>query len=466
MSRTSTLTALALASALAACSSMAPDYQRPAAPVPGTYAEQAPAETASTPDIGWKTFFADPTLVQLIETALLNNRDLRVAALNIEQARASYQVQDAQTLPSLAANAGGSGSRVPASLSGTGAAVVSHQYNANLGITAYELDLFGRVRSLNEQALQQFLATEQARLATQLSVVASVAQAYLNWGADLERLKLAQETLRSQTETLNLTQARAAAGYATALSLRQVEVSVEAARGDVARYTGQVAVDRHALALLVGTPVLDALRPAVLGAALNGLGDLPAGLPSDLLLRRPDLLQAEHQLRASHANIGAARAAFYPRISLTASAGSSSAALSDLFKSGSGAWSFAPQISLPLFDGGANRANLDSAKAAQGIAIAQYEKAIQTAFKEVSDGLVQRTSIVAQLQAQQAQVSANQEVLRLSEARYNRGVDGYLGVLDAQRSLYGAEQALIGLRMSRLSNEVTMFKALGGGWTP
>jgi multidrug efflux system outer membrane protein len=452
------LSLVAAALVLAGCANLAPTYERPAAPVPAAYPDVAP-ESSSAADIDWRTFFADAKLRGLIELALANNRDLRVAVLNIEQARAQYRVQDAQTLPTVNATGSGTAARTPASVSGAGTAITSHQYSANLGVSAYELDLFGRVRNLSNQALEQFLATEQARRTTQISLVAEVTTAYLNWAADLERLALAQETLRSQSESYRLTQTRYALGVASALTLRQLQTSVESARVDVARYTGQVAQDRNALALLLGTPV-----PEALGDTLSALPDLPAGLPSDLLLRRPDLLQSEHQLKAATANIGVARAAFYPRISLTAAAGSSSADLSSLFKAGSGAWSFMPQISLPIFDGGANQANLDSAKAAQGIAVAQYEKSIQTAFREVADALAQRSAVGDQLEAQNALVQASGEVLQMSQARFDRGVDSYLDVLDAQRSWYGARQTLIATRLARLTNGVTLYKALGGGW--
>lgn len=464
MPRSLTLSLIAAALVLSGCANLAPTYERPAAPVPAAYPDAAP-ESSSAADIDWRTFFADTKLRGLIELALTNNRDLRVAILNIEQARAQYRVQDAQTLPTVNATGSGTAARTPASLSGAGTAVTSHQYSANLGVSAYELDLFGRVRNLSSQALEQFLATEQARRTTQISLVAEVTTAYLNWAADLERLALAQETLRSQSESYRLTQTRYALGVASALTLRQLQTSVESARVDVARYTGQVAQDRNALALLLGTPVPEALAPDALGDTLNALPDLPAGVPSDLLLRRPDLLQSEHQLKAATANIGVARAAFYPRISLTATAGSSSADLSSLFKAGSGAWSFMPQISLPIFDGGANQANLDSAKAAQGIAVAQYEKSIQTAFREVADALAQRSAVGDQLQAQNALVQASGEVLQMSQARFDRGVDSYLDVLDAQRSWYGARQTLIGTRLARLTNGVTLYKALGGGWS-
>lgn len=463
MPRSLTLSLMAAALLLAGCANLAPTYERPAAPVPETYPGTAPDATA-VGQIGWQEFFADQKLRDLIDLALTNNRDLRVAILNIEQARAQYRVQDAQTLPTVNATSSGTAARTPASLSSTGAVVTSHQYSANLGVSAYELDLFGRVRNLSEQALEQFLATEQARRATQITLVAEVTTAYLTWAADLERLALAHETLRSQSESYRLTQTRFELGVASALTLRQLQTSVESARVDVARYTGQVAQDRNALALLLGTPVPDTLAPNALGETLNALPELPAGVPSDLLLRRPDLLQSEHQLKAATANIGAARAAFYPRISLTATAGSSSADLSSLFKAGSGSWSFIPQISLPIFDGGTNRANLDSAVAGRDIAIAQYEKAIQTAFREVADALAQRSAVGDQLQAQNALVLASGEVLQMSQARFDRGVDSYLDVLDAQRSWYSARQTLIGTRLARLTNGVTLYKALGGGW--
>lgn len=464
MPRSLTLSLVAAALVLAGCANLAPTYERPAAPVPAAYPGAA-ADAPAAADIDWRTFFADAKLRSLIELALTNNRDLRVAILNIEQARAQYRVQDAQTLPTVNATGSGTAARTPASVSGTGTSITSHQYSANLGVSAYELDLFGRVRNLSAQALEQFLATEQARRTTQISLVAEVTTAYLNWAADLERLALAQETLRSQSESYRLTQTRFELGAASALTLRQLQTSVESARVDVARYTGQVAQDRNALALLLGTPVPEALAPNALGDALNALPDLPAGVPSDLLLRRPDLLQSEHQLKAATANIGVARAAFYPRISLTAAAGSSSADLSSLFKAGSGSWSVMPQISLPIFDGGANQANLDSAKAAQGIAVAQYEKSIQTAFREVADALAQRSAVADQLDAQNALVQASGEVLQMSQARFDRGVDSYLDVLDAQRSWYSARQTLIATRLARLTNGVTLYKALGGGWS-
>ena len=461
------LTALAAALLLSGCVNLAPRYERPAAPVPAHYPD-APADAgsngAANADVGWRTFFADAKLRGLIELALDNNRDLRVAVLNIAQARAQYRIQDAATLPTLSANGSGTATRTPASLSATGEALTSHQYSATLGVSAYELDLFGRVRNLSAQALEQYLSTEEARRSTQISLVAEVATAYLTWAADLERLALARETLRSQSDTYTLTQRSFELGSASALTLRQVQTSVDSARVDVARYTGQIAQDRNALALLLGAPVPGELAPGALGDGPGALPELPAGLPSELMLRRPDLLQSEHKLKAATANIGAARAAFYPRISLTASAGSGSADLSGLFKGGSGSWTFLPQISLPIFDGGSNRASLDSAIAGRDIAVAQYEQAIQSAFREVADALAQREALSGQLQAQQSLVEASGDALKLSDARFARGVDSYLDVLDAQRSWYGAQQTLIGMRLSRLTNGVTLYKALGGGW--
>ena len=459
---------LACAAALGGCSLM-PVYERPALPVPDAYPVAASAsglaQSPEAADIGWREFFADERLRQVLALALANNRDLRVAALNIEKARAQYRVQDAALYPGVSATASQSATRTADNLRLPGNPEISRQYSANLGISAYELDMFGRVRSLSAQALEQFFATEAARRSTHISLVAEVANAYLSLGADQERLALARDTLKSQDESYRLNQRSFEVGVLSALALRQAQTSVETARVDVARYTAQVAQDRNARALLVGSPVPDELLPATLSDSLNALPELPAGLPSALLQRRPDILQAEHQLKSANANIGAARAAFYPRISLTASAGSSSTDLDGLFKSGSGTWSFLPQISLPIFDGGANRANLDIAKISRDINVAQYEKAIQTAFREVSDALAQRGTLGDQLAAQQSLVDATAESNTLSRARFAQGVDSYLAVLDSQRSLYSAQQNLIGTRLSRVSNLVTLYKVLGGGWS-
>lgn len=324
------------------------------------------------------------------------------------------------------------------------------------------------MRSLSAQALEQYLATVEARRSSQISLVAEVATAYLTLAADQDLLKLAQDTLSSQSDTYRLNQRSYELGTASRLTLRQSQTSVDAARVDVERYTAQVAQDRNALVLLVGADVPAELLPRSLpdpsAASGSVLATIPPGLASDLLQRRPDILQAEHDLKAANANIGAARAAFFPSISLTASAGTSSASLAGLFKGGSGVWSFGPQISLPIFDGGANRANLDIANASRDIAVAQYEKAIQTAFREVSDALAQRGTLGRQLDAQQSLVDATSDSYQLATARFKRGVDSYLNVLDSQRSLYTAQQNLINTRLSRLTNLATFYKTLGGGW--
>lgn len=461
------LATLAAAMLLSGCVNLAPQFQLPAAPVPQQYSTGDGATTTGTISaIAWQDFFEDARLRGLIELALTNNRDLRVAVLNIEKARAQYRIQDAARFPAVNATGSSTGARTPADLSNTGTAMTSHQYSAGLGVSAYELDFFGRVKNLSAQALEQYLSTEQAQRSTQISLIAEVATAYLTWSADIDRLALAEETLRTQSESYELTKRRLELGVASALTLRQLQTSVDSARVDVARYTGQVAQDRNGLSLLLGAQVPEALIPNRLGELPDALPELSAGLPSELLLRRPDLLQAEHELKAATASIGAARAAFYPRISLTTSAGTSSSELSGLFKGGSGTWSFIPQLSLPIFDAGANRANLDSSIASRDIAVAQYEKAIQTAFKEVADALVLRKTLLQQLEAQNSLAEASGEALQLSDARFTRGVDSYLDVLDAQRTWYSARQGQITTRLAGLTNGVTLYKALGGGWTP
>lgn len=466
------LTVLA-AAALAGCMNLAPTYERPAAPVaPGwpqgeAYGEPAAAGVAAT-DLAWREVFVDAPLQRTIELALSNNRNLRVAALNIEQARAQYQIQRADLFPTVAASGEAVHQRTPADLSQAGRAVTSHTYSAGIGFSTYELDLFGRVRNLNEQALQLFFATEEARRGTQISLVAEVANVYLTATADGELLRLARDTLESQESSYKLARRSHELGVASALDLRQAQTSVEVARADVARYTRALAQDLNALALLVGAPLPSDVRPGGVHPEdlqwIDRLAELPAGLPSEVLQRRPDVMQAERQLQAANATIGAARAAFFPRISLTASAGVASSSLSDLFQGSARAWSFVPQVSLPIFDAGRNRANLEVSKTQRDIALAQYELAIQSAFREVADALAARGTFDEQLAAQQALVDATDETYRLSQARYRSGVDSYLAVLDAQRSLYAAQQSLITLRLARSANLVTLYKVLGGGW--
>jgi multidrug efflux system outer membrane protein len=455
---------------LAGCSTMAPTYKQPAAPVSSTWPNgpaykevQAGAGEKAVADIAWQEFFVDPQLRKLIALALENNRDLRVAALNIERSQALYQIQRADLLPKLDASAGASFQRVPETLSGTGRAMTTEQYSVGLGVASYELDLFGRVRSLKDQALEQYLATEQAQRSVQISLVSQVATTYLALAADRERLQLAKETLKSQQLSYQLTRSRYEAGVSSALDLHQAQTTVDTARVDIARFTTLMAQDENALILVVGSPIPPDLLPQSLSETLTSLKDITLGLPSDVLLTRPDILQAEGQLKGVNANIGAARAAFFPRITLVSSIGFGSDDLAGLFKPGSFAWKFAPQITLPIFDGGSNRANLKVAEVDRDIAVAQYEKAIQIAFREVADALAQRGTIDDQMAAQQSLTNATAESYRLSNARYEKGVDSYLTVLDSQRSLYGAQQNLINTRLIRLSNLVTLYKVLGGG---
>jgi multidrug efflux system outer membrane protein len=448
---------------------LAPKYVRPQAPVASiwpsgpAYKESVvkPGEPFAA-DIHWHNFFVDEKLRKVIDLALANNRDLRIAALNIEKMRAIYQIQRAELFPIVNAAGTGSKERVPGVVSGTGQAMTVELYNVNLGISSWELDLFGRIRSLKKQALEQYLATEQARRSTQISLVAEVANTYLTLAADRERLKLAQDTLETQRTSFNLIQRRYDVGASSEIDLRQAQTSVDAARVDIARYIGQVAQEENALNLLVGSPVPTELLPDDLAAVVL-MKDITAGVSSEVLQRRPDILQAENQLKAANANIGAARAAFFPRIALTTSIGTTSDELSGLFKSGSDAWSFSPQITLPIFDAGRNRANLKAIKADRDIFLAQYEKTIQVAFREVADALAQHGTVGDQLVAQQSLVDATAASYRLSEARYLSGIDNHLVILDAQRSLYGAQQGLINVRQAHLANLLTLYKVLGGG---
>lgn len=455
---------IALAVLLSGCS-LSPDYQRPPAPVD----RQFPTGAAYAGDVqqrqpaqDWQQVFHDPVLRQLIGNALANNRDLRAAALNVQAYQAQYRIQRADLLPKVSADAQGQRQYLPRGMTGTDQGMISSTYAATLGISAYELDLFGRVRSLSDQALQTYLASEQARRSTRLSLVASVASVYLTWRADQELLTLANETLQADERSLRLTRNQRRAGTVSALDQIQAQTSVDSTRAAVARYKRQVAQDLNQLTLLVGATVADDL--AALPLADEQIAGLPAGLPSDLLQRRPDILQAEHQLRAANANIGAARAAFFPSISLTANAGSTSPELNGLFDAGSGTWLFQPQISLPIFTAGSLRASLDYARLQKDIQVAQYEKAIQGAFQEVADGLAARTTYQRQLQAQRDLVASNQRYYNLAEHRYRIGVDSSLTFLDAQRSLFSAQQGLINDRLAQLVAEVNLYAALGGGW--
>jgi len=457
---------VALAAVLASACSLIPDYQRPAAPVPASFpgAAQAAAATPTADAIAWRDYFADARLREVIALALANNRDLRTAALNIEKARAQYRIQRADLFPAIGASGSQNAQRLPGDLTSSGEADVTRQYSATVGFSAYELDFFGRIRSLNAQALELYLGTEEARRSAQISLVAEVASAWLILAADRERQALARSTYETRQKSYDLTRRSFEAGAVSALDLHQSQTLLESARADVARYRTLVAQDENALALVAGAPVPAELLPATLTDSVSAVAELPAGVPSDVLARRPDILQAERALRAANASIGAARAAFFPRITLTAAGGSASNTLDELFGSGSGTWSFVPQIRIPIFEAGRLQANLDVSTVQRDINVAQYEKAIQSAFREVADALAERATLAEQLDARRRLVEATAAGFRLSEARYKGGVDSYLGLLDAQRALYGAELDLIGVRLSEAVNRVALYKALGGGW--
>lgn len=441
--------------ALSGCINLAPDYQQPEAPVPTEWQATVSGDVAA--DIQWQQFFTDSRLAKLQTLALANNRDLRLASLNIEKAQAQYRIQRAAVFPTI--DAGASGTHARTASSGT-----THDYTAQLGLSSYEVDVFGRVQNLQDEALQAYLALTETRRSTQISLVAEVGTAWLTLAADNERLQLAEDTLASQQATYELTQRSHALGGSAALAVAQAQTTVESARGDVAEYQSQILQDRNALRLLVGSDIPDALLPGSRLQSAAALVQVPAELPSSLLQRRPDVLAAEHSLKSANIDIGAARAAFFPSISLTANAGSASSALSSLFKAGSGAWTFAPSISVPIFDAGSNRATLDAAKVEKEIQVQTYQQTLQTAFKEVADALAVRSTLDQRLAAQQALTDASQKSFELSDALYRAGSQSYLEALDSQRSLYSAEQDLITLRLAEQSNRVTLYKVMGGGW--
>jgi len=451
--------------------SMAPKYARPEAPVPATWptgaaydnAQVSPGAPAAS-ELEWRQFFIDERLRKVIETALNNNRDLRVAALNVERARAVYGIARADLLPTVNATGRGGKQGVPGDFSRTGNHETLSEYNVNLGISSWEIDFFGRIRSLKDRALEEYLATEQARHGAQILLVSGVANTYLTLAADREVLKLARSTQGTQQAAYDLIRRRHEVGILPVLDLRQAQTRVDAARVDVALFSRLVAQDENALDLLVGSKVPAELLPESL-TLVSPAREISPGLSSEVLLFRPDILQAENRLKAANANIGAARATLFPRISLTASVGTLSGELSGLFKSGSESWNFFPQIVVPIFDARAWSA-LDAVKVEQEIAVAQYEKAIQAAFREVADALAVKGTVEEQLSAQQSLADAVAETYRLSNARYAKGVDSFLGVLDAQRSLYAAQQGLISVRLAKLANQVTLYAVLGGGADP
>ncbi len=507
MNGRSLLLVLAAATALSGCN-LAPKYVRPVGAAPATLPEGGvyPRAATDAPDItqiGWRDFFLDPRLQQVIETGLANNRDLRIAAGNVLQARAQYRVQRADLVPSTtisgsgtytnnvfgAAGAAGGGLGGGAGTGGTGtggtgsgagggsgggtgvgggagiggASSNLEFYSVNAGFSQFELDLFGRARNLSRAALEQYFASAEAQRTARISLIAEIATAWLTMASDQEQLRISRETLKAFEQSLELTRAQFRIGVASELEARQAETNYQAARNDIAALQTQVARDQNALNLLAGTTIPAEQLPAELGATPVTRDALPGDLSSEVLLRRPDVLRAEHQLIAENANIGAARAAFFPRISLTATIGTISTALSGLFAGGSFTYNAAPSIGLPLFDGGRNAANLDYAKASQQVAVATYERAVQTAFREVSDALAQRGTIDEQVEAQTARAEAASVAARLSDARYRAGVDSFLVALDAQRTAYAAQQQLVATRLARGNNLVELYRSLGGG---
>ena len=463
--------AAAVAAALLTACNLAPTYQQPAGMVPATVAAQAgvpvQASEAALSYAQAQAWIQSLQLREVVALALSHNRDLRVALDNMEKARAQYGITRADLLPSITAQGQGTRSRTSAELSPAGQSSVNEQYTAQLGFTSYEIDFWGRVRNLSEAGLQAFLQSEGNQRNVQIGLVADVSNAWLTLAADMARLQLAQDTLASREKAYALTKRMFEMGSTSGLVLAQNLSTVETARVDVAAYTSQVARDRNALHLLVGGAVPAELLPSVQTLAVNDANNLallpvPQALPSSVLLQRPDVQAAEHNLRAMNANIGAARAALFPSITLTGSVGSGSRELDALFGGGTSTWSFMPQIKLPIFDGGRLRAGVQVAQANQRIALSQYEKAVQTAFKEVADALADRAQWGERLGAQTGMVLATQKAFDLSEARFQAGVDNYLTVLDAQRSLYAAQQTLISLRLSEQINRVTLWKALGG----
>lgn len=467
--------------ALAGCASMAPEYERPALPVqPSVGGEvgggvtdrgaaggaqvqgaQAQEQAAALAALQWQQVFTDPRLQQVIDAALANSRDLRVSLLNVEKAQAQYRIQSASLFPSVAASASQTNARSAVVAGGEAQAQTSRSGGLSVGFTSWELDLFGRVRSLKDEALENYLSLAQTGRSTRISLIAQVASNWLNVGAYGQRLELARETLASQRKTLELTQAKHQFGVASAVDVSQVQTSVESARADVASYTTALEQARHALDLAVGSHVADALLPRTTSTGDVALARLPDALSSEVLLQRPDVMAAEHALKAANADIGAARAAFFPKVSLSASAGYGSDTLGNLFDAGTRTWSFVPSISLPIFNAGSLKASLDVAQIQKNIYVAQYEKSIQSAFGEVADALSARHHMAEQLDAQQALVQAAQTNYDLSDARWRNGVNSYLQALDAQRSLYSARQSLISLQLSDLVNRVTLYKVLG-----
>jgi multidrug efflux system outer membrane protein len=445
--------------------SLAPEYLRPEAPIPVEWprgeAYQAIPESPFASDLNRQEFFSDGKLQKVIGIALENNRELRLAAQNVLRARALYGVQRAELFPALQATGEGGKQGLSSDLVKPGDSRTREQYNLDLGIASWEIDFFGRIRSLKDQALEEYLATEEARRSAEIALVAEVARVYLTLAADRENLQLARSTLETQQASYSLVQKQYDTGLANTLDLRRAQIPVETARGDVALFTQLVAQDQNALNLLAGIPVPEELLPVDLENVAPP-AEISAGLSSEILLRRPDIMAAEHRLKGAYAFIGAARAAFFPRIALTTAAGTASDDLSGLFGSGTGTWSFTPQVVAPIFDARVWAA-LRVSKSDREIILTQYELAIQNAFREVADALAVQGTIDRRIAAQLSLVTATAETYRLADKRYSDGIDSYLGVLDAQRSHFAARQGLVSLRLAKLTNRVRLYAVLGGG---
>ncbi|MBU1039824.1 MAG: efflux transporter outer membrane subunit [Proteobacteria bacterium] len=445
---------------------LAPKYERPSPLLPPDWTSGTASRSqanATLPD--WRQVVTDEPMRRLVELALQNNRDLRVAALKIEKAQAQYRIARADLLPDIGAAAQADMQRTPASLSGKGVPVTSRAYSVGLAFSTFELDFFGRIQSLKDQALEEFLATEASRRSVELSLVAEVATAYLTLAADREHLALAREILTTERESYEIVRQKSEFGVVGDLDLKRAQTTVDSARVAEARYLAQVTEDENLLAMLVGLPLSPEQTPAQTLAGVAPLAPVPAALPSEVLTRRPDVLAAEHQLKAANASIGAARARYFPTISLTGGYGTASNEINGLFKNGATAWSFVPQLTLPIFNAGAIRAGVEVAEADRSIMLAQYEKTVQTAFREVSNALAQGASLTAQAEAQASLAEATGASYELATLRYEAGVDGYLSKLDAQRSNASARQDLIGIRLTRQGNLLTLYKALGGAWS-
>lgn len=453
---------------LAGCTLM-PEYHRLPAAIAPAWPEASAQSQASTnvlpaADIGWREFFRDPRLQQLIELALTNNPDLRVAMLNVEQTRALYRVQRNALVPTVNVNANGSRQRIATGFGGGNFTATFNQFNVDLGVAQYELDLFGRVRSLKRQALETYFATEEARKSAQIALVAQLGAAYLTERELTEQLAAARQSLNAARSAYDLTRHSYDAGVRSQLDLNAAEIQLQTDRAIVAGYEQQLAQEKNYLVLLVGRPLPDELPAPEPFNPQICLSDLPAGLPSDLLQRRPDILEAEHQLKAANANIGAARAAFFPTVTLTGSAGTASTALEGLFAPGSQVWGISPQIVWPIFAAGTAWNELQAVKAGKLMEAANYQKAVQTAFREVADALAARAAVQTQLAANQTLVKADQQNYQLTEARFHQGVDSSLQVLAARQTLDSARQNLIQSQYSRLFNLINLYQALGGGW--